>query len=112
MQLSELKQLAVLGTGGFGKVTLVQLGERRYALKAVSKAFIVEHGLVAHTLREKSAMMSADSPFLVNLLATTQDDKFVYMLMEAVTGGELFAYMQVRGRLPGGTAPPQAAACT
>jgi hypothetical protein len=24
-----------------------------------------------------------------------KDDKFIYMLMEAVLGGELFAYMQV-----------------
>jgi serine/threonine protein kinase len=93
--LTELEHIALLGVGGFGKVTLVRLGGKQYALKALSKAFIVEQNLVAHTRREKAAMLGCDHPFLVSLLATLQDDKYIYMLMEAVLGAELFAYMQV-----------------
>jgi len=40
-------------------------------------------------------MMDCNSPWLVNLVATTRDDKNIYMLLEAVMGGELFAYLQV-----------------
>lgn len=40
-------------------------------------------------------MLECSSPWLVNLVATAQDDKNIYMLLEAVMGGELFAYLQV-----------------
>jgi hypothetical protein len=43
------------------------------------------------------AMLECSSPWLVNLVATAQDDKNIYMLLEAVMGGELFAYLQVQG---------------
>ena len=43
-------------------------------------------------------MLSQDSPWLVRLHATFQDPGSVYMLLEAVLGGELFAYMQARDR--------------
>lgn len=42
------------------------------------------------------AMLEVDSPWLVNLAATLKDDRNIYMLLEAVLGGELFAYLQVR----------------
>lgn len=40
-------------------------------------------------------MLEVDSPWLVNLAATLKDDRNIYMLLEAVLGGELFAYLQV-----------------
>ena len=40
-------------------------------------------------------MQECESPFLVNLIGTNQDDQTLYMLMEAVMGGELFTYLQV-----------------
>ena len=43
-------------------------------------------------------MLSQDSPWLVRLHATFQDAASVYMLLEAVLGGELFAYLQARDR--------------
>lgn len=39
--------------------------------------------------------MDCNSPWLVNLVATAKDDKNIFMLLEAVMGGELFAYLQV-----------------
>jgi hypothetical protein len=43
-------------------------------------------------------MLEVDSPWLVNLAATLKDDRNIYMLLEAVLGGELFAYLQVATR--------------
>ena len=40
-------------------------------------------------------MLECNSPWLVNLVATARDDKNIFMLLEAVMGGELFAYLQV-----------------
>ena len=56
-------------------------------------------GLVEHVKREKSAMAECESPFIVRLKGTSQDDKHIYMMMEAVMGGELFGYLQVGGGL-------------
>ncbi len=42
-------------------------------------------------------MAECDSPFLVKLEGTATDDTTLYMMMEVVLGGELFAYLQVRG---------------
>ena len=41
-------------------------------------------------------MAECDSPFLVRLEGTAADDTTLYMMMEAVMGGELFSYLQVR----------------
>lgn len=53
--MSEVEQLAVLGAGGFGRVTLVRYKGGTYALKQMSKAHIVNNKLVAHVHREKKA---------------------------------------------------------
>lgn len=58
MTLSDLQQLAVLGAGGFGKVTLVKhkagaAASAYYALKQMTKAYIKAQGLVRHVHREK-----------------------------------------------------------
>lgn len=41
-------------------------------------------------------MAECDSPFLVSLIGTDTDACTLYMMMEAVMGGELFAYLQTR----------------
>jgi ABC-type phosphate/phosphonate transport system ATPase subunit len=51
--LKSLEPVAVLGAGGFGRVTLVRCAEQYLALKQMSKAYIVEQRLTAHVHREK-----------------------------------------------------------
>ena len=46
-------------------------------------------------IREKAVMAECSSPFMVSLLAGFQDDHFLYLLLEAVLGGEFFTYLQV-----------------
>jgi hypothetical protein len=66
VHLSDLQSLAVLGAGGFGRVTLVRqkaasasgaspasVGGGYYALKQMAKAYIKAQGLVRHVHREK-----------------------------------------------------------
>jgi cGMP-dependent protein kinase len=95
INLADVKHLAILGAGGFGKVSLVEYRGKHYALKQMAKAHIVDHHLVTHVHREKKAMMECESPWLVNLVGTAKDANNIYMMIEAVLGGELFAYLQV-----------------
>merc|ERR1712224_417273 len=45
-------------------------------------------------------MNMIDHPFIVNVLTTFQDEKRLFMLIEFVNGGELFAHLRLEGRLP------------
>ncbi|GLC68711.1 cGMP-dependent protein kinase [Pleodorina starrii] len=96
--VSDAQAVAVLGAGGFGQVLLVQYKGNYRALKIISKGFVKEQGLVEHVKREKELMSECDSHFLVKLEGTTTDDTMLYMMMEAVMGGELFSYLQTRTR--------------
>lgn len=92
VKLSEVKKHRILGVGSFGKVWLAscpKLGGT-YALKMLTKIEIIGHSQVDGVIREKNIMASVDHPFIVNLVASFQDDKFLYMLIGLVQGGELF----------------------
>ena len=98
IQFSNLKVLGTLGKGSFGFVQLVQdkTNEMTYALKAVSKAQIVQTGQQGHIMSEKKAMMLFDHPFLIKLYATYKDKNRLYFLLEPSLGGELFSVLRER----------------
>lgn len=94
LQPSDLQEVALLGAGAFGRVTLVRYEGRCYALKALSKPHVVQSGLTEHIKRERAVMAEFASPFLVSLAASFKDETKLYMLMELVQGGEFFAHLQ------------------
>jgi protein kinase A len=104
--MARLQVLGTLGKGSFGFVQLVKDRETgtTYALKAVSKAQIVETGQQAHILSEKNVMLQLDSPFLVKLWQTYQDRDRLYFLLEPSLGGELFSVLREQERFPDTTA--------
>lgn len=56
-------------------------------------------GWQEHVKREKQVMAECSCPFMVNLVASFKDAACLYMLLEAVMGGELFTYLQACPRL-------------
>jgi CRP-like cAMP-binding protein len=111
MQLTDLKYLAVLGEGAFGRVSLVTKNEdsgsknpTTYALKAMKKMMIVENGLQEHVINEKQVMDALDNPGLLKLYATFQDEYQLYLLLELCQGGELFTYLRDSWKFPEKTA--------
>ena len=72
LRLGDLRHVAVLGAGAFGRVTLVAYEGQHYALKALSKAHVVQTGLQEHIKRERALMADFASPFLVHLVAAFQ----------------------------------------
>lgn len=98
INFTDLKVLGTLGKGSFGHVQLVQDKNNgsTYALKAVSKAQIVQTGQQCHVMSEKKAMMLFDHPFLIKLFATYKDKNRLYFLLEPSLGGELFSVLRER----------------
>jgi CRP-like cAMP-binding protein len=96
--LGALQQLAVLGEGSFGQVTMVKTthpasGEELVlALKRMCKQHIIESGQQEHIQRERKVLASLpENPFLLNLHSTYQDRDCIYMLTNLLQGGELFS---------------------
>jgi serine/threonine protein kinase len=71
-----------------------------FALKMLKKSEVVRLKQVQHVKSEKEILLLIEHPFIVTLVASFQDEKRLYMLMEFVNGGELFSYLRKQGRLP------------
>lgn len=93
VELADLRRIGLLGCGGFGAVTLElhkQSGEA-YALKQLSKGYILKMRTQKGVLREKEIMSLCNSPFIIKLYKTFKSKDHLYFLLEPALGGELFA---------------------
>ncbi|XP_029390292.1 cAMP-dependent protein kinase catalytic subunit PRKX isoform X2 [Mus pahari] len=98
--LQDWDTIATVGTGTFGRVNLVKekTGRRYCALKIMSIPDVIRLKQEQHVQNEKAVLKEINHPFLIKLLWTSHDNRFLYMLMEFVPGGELFTYLRNRGR--------------
>lgn len=88
----------VLGRGAFGKVMLVKkkddTSKKLYALKTWKKADIVKANQVEHTMTERFVLEHIESPFLAHMSYAWQTPEKLYVVMDYLTGGEIFFWIQ------------------
>jgi len=98
-QPQNLQREAVLGAGGFACVWLAKDAptRRRFALKQMSKAHVIESNAGNRVLLEKRAHEEMSHPFIVKLFCTFQDADNLYFLLELARGGDLFEALQANG---------------
>ncbi|KAM9236690.1 cGMP-dependent protein kinase 2 isoform 1-T1 [Leptosomus discolor] len=94
-----LEVVTTLGVGGFGRVELVKVKNENvaFAMKCIKKKHIVDTKQQEHVYSEKKILEQICSPFIVKLYRTFKDSKYVYMLLEACLGGELWSLLRDRG---------------
>jgi serine/threonine protein kinase len=96
VSLTDFNISRTLGTGSFGRVHLVQhkMTGQFFAMKVLKKSEVVRLKQVEHIINEKTILEKTHHPFLVNMVATFQDAVNIYMVLEYVSGGEMFTYLR------------------
>jgi protein kinase X len=105
-KLDQLEFLTTVGTGTFGRVIVVKHKKHKdyYALKIMSITEVLRLKQTDHVKNEKEILLQVKHPFIISLYWTTHNDKFLYMLLEYVCGGELFSYLRNAVKFPNDTA--------
>jgi len=96
--MKDFEVVRALGKGFMGSVLMVRLSSARgtapCALKIIDKDRIIREHMVERVLQEKELLSRASHPFVVRLFGTFQDDAHFFILMECVSGGDLFSAMR------------------
>lgn len=80
-----------LGSGSFSKVKLGQDDSgKQYAVKIIDKEQLVREHMEEQLKREISIMRMLNHPNIVKLFDVLQTQNHIYLVLELVTGGELF----------------------
>uniref|UniRef100_A0A8B9JK56 non-specific serine/threonine protein kinase n=1 Tax=Astyanax mexicanus TaxID=7994 RepID=A0A8B9JK56_ASTMX len=91
MKPEDFDRVKVIGRGAFGEVQLVRhrASQKVYAMKLLSKFEMIKRSDSAFFWEERDIMAFADSPWVVQLCCAFQDDRYLYMVMEYMPGGDL-----------------------
>lgn len=96
-KFDDLQKIGLLGCGGFGSVHLVRDKSAKkgsiqtYALKMISKGYIVKMHLCDQICNERKILAMTSSCFIAQFYCTFNAKNNIYFLLEACLGGEIFA---------------------
>ncbi|CAJ0929173.1 unnamed protein product, partial [Mesorhabditis belari] len=101
LKLGEFELTETLGSGTFGKVKVGvhEVTGYKVAIKMMSRA-VIKHLDVANKIRREIQNLSQFShPHIIQLYAVVSTPTHIFMVMEYVSGGELFEYIVKKGSL-------------
>ena len=89
----------VLGEGNYSQIMAVTMRatQERYALKVVDKDKVKRNKKTTDVLVEKWGLRHVEHPSIIKLFHTFQDRGALYLVLELVAGGELWAITHRRG---------------
>ena len=93
LSVGDFELLSVIGRGAYGKVFLVRAhaSGRLYAMKVVLKSEAIRKNVVSNMVAEKNVLEAVRHPFIVNLRFAFQTESKLYLVLDYIGGGELFA---------------------
>ncbi|XP_056336866.1 rho-associated protein kinase 2-like isoform X5 [Danio aesculapii] len=91
VKLDDFDRVKLIGRGAFGAVQLVRhkVSQQVYAMKQLSKFEMVKRSDSAFFWEERDIMAFSQSPWIVQLCCAFQDEKYLYLVMEFMPGGDL-----------------------
>lgn len=92
---SDFNVIKTIGRGAFGKVDLVRhkTSKQVYAMKLLSKSEMIKRSESAFYWEERFIMAHAVTDWIVKLHFAFQDDRYLYMVMDYMPGGDLVNLM-------------------
>ena len=59
----------------------------------MKKTEMVFKNQISHVKAERDVLAAADNPWIVQLICSFQDEKFLYLVMEYLAGGDLMTLL-------------------
>ena len=83
--------ISIIGRGGFSKVWKVEFKQTKayFALKEMSKVKIIDNGNINNIKNERDLLSKLNHPFIVNMHFSFQNNNFIFLVMDLLTGGDL-----------------------
>ncbi|XP_023291208.2 rho-associated protein kinase 1 isoform X4 [Lucilia cuprina] len=97
MNVEDFDFIKIIGAGAFGEVQLVRHKSSRqvYAMKRLSKFEMMKRPDSAFFWEERHIMAHANSEWIVQLHFAFQDNKYLYMVMDYMPGGDIVSLMSM-----------------
>lgn len=96
MSLEDFDIKQTIGTGSFARVHIAKskINEKYYAIKAINKKDLITRRQLDHAQNERYILSSVRHPFVVKLWGTFQTETHVFLVMDYISGGELFRMLR------------------
>eukprot|EP01026_Neomeris_dumetosa_P071972 TRINITY_DN7304_c0_g1_i2.p1 TRINITY_DN7304_c0_g1~~TRINITY_DN7304_c0_g1_i2.p1 ORF type:complete len:483 (-),score=64.15 TRINITY_DN7304_c0_g1_i2:150-1409(-) len=93
--VNDFDLLTIIGRGAFGEVRVVKEknSDKICAMKKLKKEEMIRRGQVEHVNAERNVLVEVDSPYVVQLYYSFQDEDFLYLIMEFCSGGDLMTLL-------------------
>ena len=102
MNLNDYELGDTIGTGSFGRVRIAKNKKTNnyVAMKIMKKHEILRLKQADHIANEIKILAMIEHPFVITFDGFTQDERYLYLALELINGGELFTYLRDVGRFP------------
>mmetsp|Transcript_23916 Transcript_23916/g.28937 ORF Transcript_23916/g.28937 Transcript_23916/m.28937 type:complete len:515 (-) Transcript_23916:172-1716(-) len=93
--------LTIIGRGAFGEVRICRERDTQkiYAMKKLKKAEMVRRGQIEHVRAERNLLAEVNSPCVVKLYYSFQDEEYLYLIMEYLPGGDVMTLLMRKDTL-------------
>eukprot|EP00871_Galdieria_phlegrea_P004371 jgi/Galph1/4935/GphlegSOOS_G3507.1 len=95
MTEDQFEVVDVIGRGAFGEVRLVRKRDSNeyFAMKKLRKSEMLRKDQTSHVRAERDVLVEADHSCICKLYYSFQDDKYLYLVLEYLPGGDLMSLL-------------------
>lgn len=95
IKAKDYEPLTIIGKGAFGEVRLCKdkMTNEIVAIKKMNKSEMIQKKQVTHIMAEKEILANSNNQWIVDLKCSFTDEKFLYLVMEFLQGGDLMTLL-------------------
>ncbi|CAD8100127.1 unnamed protein product [Paramecium sonneborni] len=95
LSIKDFEPIEIIGRGAFGEVRLCRnkLSNDIVAVKKMKKSEMLYKNQVCHVRAERDLLAASDNAWIVQLKCSFQDEKYLYLVMEYLPGGDLMTLL-------------------